>query len=319
MVPFEMGVQKTQATSSLRKNQCLSFQLERNGETEETIDRGQLNFGGEIDSGSMTNTFHTLSSGTAKRLQQSNLKTPQRFLLTPSEPDYGSQNRYRYSSSTKALRSTKLTTSSPISTPAETHKKTPKAMKTPKSSGTISSVSVYERLYANRKSPILPATSSSRKKSLNFTKSKEGEIRSKAKRLMKVLQEIKTHPLFLKNAPESISSLNGINGINLKPSSLKHAFNSEMGSSDVANGHHTQKDVRIAAAIQIQRIYRGFCVQTFIAIISVVYGIVIIQASFRRHMSRQHCQIRRIKRHLQESQKEERKPFLHRLLFRGTK
>jgi len=318
MVPFEMGMQKTQArTSSLRKNQRLSFQLERNGETEETTHRGQLNFVGRMESGSMANSFHKLSSGAAKRLQQSDLKTPKRIILTPSEPDYRSHDRY--SSSTKALRSTKLTTSSSISTPVETHQKTPKEKKTPNSSGTTASVSVYERLYANRKSPIPPATSNSRKKSLNFTKSKEGEIRAKAKRLMRVLQEIKTHPLFLKNAPESISSINGINGINLKASSLNHEFNAEIGPSGVANGNHAQKDMRIAAAIQIQRIYRGFCVQTFIAIISVVYASVIIQSSFRRHVSSQRCQIRRIKRHLQESQNEERKPFLQRLLFNGTK
>jgi len=72
MVPFEMGMQKTQArTSSLRKNQRLSFQLERNGETEETTHRGQLNFVGRMESGSMANSFHTLSSGAAKRLQHS--------------------------------------------------------------------------------------------------------------------------------------------------------------------------------------------------------------------------------------------------------
>jgi hypothetical protein len=58
-------------TSSLRKNQRLSFQLERNGETEETTHRGQLNFVGRMESGSMANSFHTLSSGAAKRLQHS--------------------------------------------------------------------------------------------------------------------------------------------------------------------------------------------------------------------------------------------------------
>jgi hypothetical protein len=271
----------------------------------------------------------------------------------------------------------------PVSHPKPHHYVTAKvsSTKTPSSAATKttseSASSVYDRLYACRKSPSTKGASSpsvvadsiynhnkNNQKSPQYylfnNKSKEGELRTKARRIVMILQELKTHPLFLKNAPliTSCSSSNNNNNHGItsaKPNDcdISSYYSPIMNTATMTRKKKKKKNSIIAAwwkeeeggketeeinkmmnvaCTQIQRIYRGYCTMTLLATISVIYATVIIQCAYRRHRylgvaartiqctyrryrSTQCYQLRLIKNFLEESKKDQQKPFLLRRIF----
>ena len=176
---------------------------------------------------------------------------------------------------------------------------------TPTPSGTSGSTSVYDRLYAYRRSP-LPLQSSSRK-SPNFIspKQKKEEQTAKIKALIAIQQELQIHPLFLKHSPKLSETGSTVTDSTCNNKETKTQYSTPTNSR--AKQQIAKRNVNLSkaqdrrrkldfASTHIQRIYRGFLVQTFIATITVVYAVVIIQSAYRRHNAVQLCrQMRRKK------------------------
>lgn len=205
--------------------------------------------------------------------------------------------------------------------------------------------SVYERLYSFRKSPTkgseLHLVHNSGKKSPEsyrfHKKTKEGELRTRAKRLVILLQELKSHPRFLKHAPSKIRSDDSADGCyNVVPTPARNKSTSSAKKYDTWKSSrasswaedttkHKYKDDTMkknVACTHIQRIYRGYCTMTLLATISVIYATIIIQSAYRRHrefisaraiqcvyrkyISSQCYQLRIIKKFLEDSKKNEK-------------
>ena len=218
---------------------------------------------------------------------------------------------------------------------------------------TSEKISVYDRLYACRKSPTknseLPLgvinSGKSPESCLFNNKTKKGELRTRAKRLVLLLQELKSHPRFLKHAPSITSTDDSDDGCcyndfhspnGNKVTSSEKKKNDKLKrirSSWTADAKDKFKDELMkqnVACTHIQRIYRGYCTMTLLATISVIYATIIIQSAYRRHRefvsaraiqctyrryrSSQCYQLRIIKKFLEDSKKNE-KPFLLKRIF----